>query len=398
MSYTPLLFEKKSDCCGCGACENICPKNAICMKEDEYGFIFPVIDDKLCVNCRMCKKVCAFQNIAESNLPLKTWVAVTKNKKSLKKSASGGVFFTLAKEFVKENNCAVGAAFDDAFNLQHIIAEDMKTLTKLQGSKYTQSNTKLVYREVKNKLDNGKKVLFSGCPCQVAGLKAYLGKDYANLINVDLICHGVPSNRSFKDYIAVLQKKKGIQIKSFSFRDKRYGWSKNGTALTTDNKIVKALCASSSYLYYFERGLICRENCYHCKYACKNRPGDITIGDYWGLEKEHSELLGKKKIDETKGVSVVIANTKKGVDLIKRNTELFELYESTFEKAARGNSQLNHPSKHDPKREEIIELYKKSGWNAVEERFNKNIGMKKYLGYIKSIIPAGLKRKLKKYL
>lgn len=391
-----ILFENRKDCCGCGACANICPNNAISMKEDEYGFIFPVIDEKICINCHMCQKVCAFQNIDESNLPLKTWVAVTKNKESLKKSASGGVFFTLAKEFVKENNCAVGAAFDDAFNLKHIIAEDIDTLTKLQGSKYTQSNTEFVYREIKIKLNNGKKVLFSGCPCQVAGLKAFLGREYENLITIDLICHGVPSNKSFKDYIAVLQKKNGVQIESFNFRDKRYGWGINGTAFTSDNKNVKALCTSSSYLYYFSHGLTYRENCYKCKYASKNRPSDITIGDYWGIEKEHSELLNKKVIDESKGVSVVIANTQKGIDLVERNAELFYLYESTFEKAARSNAQLNHPIECDPKREDIIELYKISGWNAVEERFNKNIGIKKYSSQIKSLFPASIKRFLKR--
>lgn len=397
MSGTPLLFEKKSDCCGCGACENICPKNAICMKEDEYGFIFPVIDDKLCVNCHMCKSVCAFQNITESNLPLKTWVAVSKNKERLKQSASGGVFYTLANAVIKENGCAAGAAFGDKFELSHIIAYDEKTLEKLQGSKYTQSSIGLVFREIRKKLNDDKTVLFSGCPCQVAGLKAYLGKDYDNLITVDLICHGVPSNRAFKDYLKFFQNKKNIKVKKFSFRDKSIGWGKNGSIISENDRKFKLYETVEPYLFYFSYSLILRKNCYSCKYADSHRPGDITVGDFWGLEKEHPELLRKNKIDESEGVSVIIANTDKGIDFITKNRKLFDLYKSSFEKASRGNAQLNRPSRYDARREEILELYADKGWKAVDERFNKNIGIRKYAGVLKSMIPARVKRTIKRF-
>lgn len=392
------LYNKTEDCCACGACVNICPKNAISMKEDKYGFLFPVIDSDLCIDCKLCKKVCAYQNIIETNNPLKTWVAVSKNKEKLKKSASGGVFYTLADAVIKEKGYAVGAAFNDKFELSHIIADNEKTLEKMQGSKYTQSSTGLVFREIKKKLNNNETVLFSCCPCQVAGLKSYLGKDYNNLITIDLICHGVPSNRAFKDYLKFFEKKKHIKVKKFSFRDKSIGWGINCSVLTDRAKKIKIFCSSSSYMYYFLHSLIYRKNCYSCKYADSHRTGDITIGDFWGIEKEHPELLGKNKIDESKGVSVIIANTDKGIDFIKKNRNLFDLYKSSFEKAARGNAQLNCPSRYDEKREQILELYANNGWKAVDERFNKNIGLRKYSGYIKSLIPSGLKRKLKKIL
>ena len=392
------LYNKNDECCACGACVNICPKNAVSMKEDKYGFLFPSIDENLCIDCNMCKKVCAYQNITETNTPLKTWVAVSKDKEKLKKSASGGVFYTLANETIKNGGCAVGAGFDSNFNLNHITARNSEELKKLQGSKYTQSSTNLIFRDIKKMLNSGERVLFSGCPCQVAGLKAYLGKDYENLFTIDLICHGVPSNRAFKDYIKVLENRKNVKINDFSFRDKSYGWGINGTAFTSDKKKIKALCTSSSYIYYFLHGLIYRKNCYSCKYACKNRTGDISIGDFWGIEKEHPELLGKNGIDESKGISVIIANTQKGIDTVEKNKDFFELYESSFEKASRGNAQLNHPSKYDSKREDILRLYAESGWEAVESRFNKNIGIKKYTGYVKSLIPKGLKRQLKKIL
>ncbi len=393
----PVLYGKDDNCCACGACVNICPKNAISMKKDRYGFLFPAINSDLCINCKLCKKVCAYQNVNETNTPLKTWVAVSKNKEKLKKSASGGVFYTLADAVIKEKGCAAGAAFDDKFELSHIIAYDEKTLEKLQGSKYTQSSTGLVFREIRKKLNDDKTVLFSGCPCQVAGLKAYLGKDYSNLITVDLICHGVPSNKAFRDYLKFFEKKKNIKVKKFSFRDKSIGWGKNGSIISEDNYKFKLYETAESYLYYFANSLILRKNCYSCKYADSHRTGDITIGDFWGLEKEYPELLGKNKIDESKGVSVIIANTDKGIDFIKKNRNLFDLYKSSFEKAAKGNTQLNRPSRYDTKRETILELYADKGWKAVDERFNKNIGIRKYAGVLKSMIPARVKRTIKRF-
>ncbi len=392
----PVLYRKEDNCCACGACVNICPKNAISMKEDKYGFLFPVINSNLCINCKQCKKVCAYQNVTETNKPLKTWVAVSKDKEKLKKSASGGVFYTLANAVIRENGCAVGAAFDEDFELSHIIADDERTLEKLQGSKYTQSNTGFVFREIKKQLNNNKTVLFSGCPCQVAGLKAYLGKDYCNLITMDLICHGVPSNKAFKDYLKFFQNKKNIKVKKFSFRDKSAGWGINCSAWTDRAKKIRIFSTSSSYMYYFLHSLTYRKNCYSCKYADSHRAGDITIGDFWGLEKEHPELLGKNKIDESKGVSVIIANTDKGIDFIKKNRKLFDLYKSSFEKAARGNAQLNRPSRYDARRKDILELYADRGWKAVDERFNKNIGVRKYSGVLKSMIPVRIKRTIKK--
>lgn len=388
------LFDNKKDCCGCGACANVCPKNAISMKEDKYGFIYPSINNELCVGCKMCQKVCAYQNKEETNVPLKTWAAVSKDKEILKGSSSGGVFTALASDFLKKDGFVSGAVFDEKFNLHHILTDKTEDLTKLQGSKYTHSNTGTVYREIKEKLKSDS-VLFCGCPCQVAGLKSYLGKDYDNLITIDLICHGVPSNKIFKDYLKEVEQKNKYNIKEFKFRDKAMGWGINGSLITNHNEKRKVLCSNSSYVNYFLNCLIYRENCYSCKYACKNRTGDITIGDYWGIPEE---LLKKYKIDTTKGVSVIIANTEKGRAFIENKAELFDLYESEYEKAARGNHQLNAPSKYDKRRDEILGLYAEKGWKAVDDEFIRKLGFKKYINIAKGMLPAKLKKYLKKII
>lgn len=394
----PVLFEDKTNCCACGACVNVCPKDAVSMKEDQCGFLYPMIDTQKCIGCGRCKKVCSYQNEKEMNHPLQTWAAVAKNQDLLMNAASGGVFSALADSILKEGGIVCGAAFEQDFTLRHVLIDQRAELSRLRGSKYTQSSTGYTFREIKKQLQGGKKVLFCGTPCQVAGLRSYLGKDYDELITIDLICHGVPSNRMFKDYLRLFEKRRKKKFKEFLFRDKGNGWGINGSARTTDNKRLRVLCTASSYLYFFLHGYIYRENCYNCKYACQNRPGDLTIGDYWGIEKEHSDCLKSGMIDESKGVSVIIANTEKGKRFIEAHRELFTLCNSTFEKAAHGNAQLNVPTKRSPQREVYLDIYRKGGWKSMEDTFRKKRGIKRYSGYVKSLIPVKLKRVLKRYM
>lgn len=385
----PVLYKEKKDCCACGACLNVCPKRAINMVEDACGFRYPQIDENLCVRCGRCKQVCAFQNSKMENSPVKVFAGVAKDESIRKISASGGIFAAIAKKTLEEGYIVFGATLQTDFSVRHIGINSVEELSKLQGSKYTQSDIGRTYSEVKEHLKLGKKVLFSGTPCQIDGLYGYLEKNNENLVTVDIICHGVPSNKMFKDYIKSL----GQDVTNFVFRDKSIGWGINGSAFVSDKK--KCIWqSSSSYLYYFTKGWIYRENCYQCKYTCKHRPADITLGDYWGIEKQHPEYLGKGGWDESKGISVIIANTTKGGSLLNEVGVVLELKDSTFEKAAAGNSQLVHPSK-SGNREELIELYKKEGWEAIEIRFKKNIGWRYYSSQIKAVIPLRIKRKLK---
>ena len=390
----PVLFETKENCCACGACLNICPKKAISMREDEHGFLYPEINKDTCIRCGMCKKVCAFQNNEILNSPIKCFAAVSADRAQAEKSASGGIFAAIATKTLERGGTVFGAAFDDSRRVHHISVDKQSRLCALQGSKYTQSDTETTYSEVKELLKCGKDVLYSGTPCQIAGLQGFLGKDYENLITVDIVCHGVPNNKMLLDYIAMLEEKHGGSLTSFTFRDKSIGWGINGSAKIGKKKIT-LWASASSYLYYFTRGWIYRENCYKCKYASSHRPADLTLGDFWGIEKQHPDYIGKHGWDESKGISLIIANTEKGVLLLEKLGEALELKPTEFDKIAAGNTQLRQPSK-PGKREELLDAYKASGWQGLDKRFAKNMGWKKHSSRLKAMLPKGLKRALKR--
>lgn len=395
------LFQLKKDCCGCGACMNICSKKAIFMREDKSGFIYPEVNTALCINCGKCKKVCAFQNKEETNEPLETWAAVSRNKVEAAKSASGGVFAAMAGRVLEQKGYVFGAAFTDDWSVHHIGIHDKRQLFRLQGSKYVQSFMDNTYYQTRCVLEEGKMVLFSGCPCQIAGLKAYLGKEYKNLLTVDIICHGVPNYRMFQGYILMLEAQEKGKIMDFTFRNKKVGWGKNGQIDFVDHngqiKNKKLWQNASSYIYYFSKGWIYRENCYYCKYAGKNRPADLTLGDYWGIEKVHPDYIGKNGWKEQEGISVIIVNTEKGSVFLKQMCPQIDLKKSTFEKAASGNGQLRHPS-FPGQREEILIAFEKGGWDSVEEYYLRTIGLKRYTSQWKSLIPISFKRLLKRVI
>ncbi len=394
---TPILFRDKKDCCGCGACVNICAHHAISMQEDQYGFLYPHIDPKVCVNCGLCKMVCNYQNHDVEHIPLQTFAAKGKDIHLTRKSTSGGIFASIAKEYIEEGGFVCGASFDDEWNVKHIIISKTDDLNKLQGSKYLQSSIGDCYAEVKKLLIKGKNVLFSGTPCQVDGLYGFLRKSYDNLTTIDIVCHGVPNSRMFHDYLKYLEKKNNGTISSFVFRDKELGWGCHGKVVfDTPNGIKekKQWESSTSYIHYFRGGWIYRENCYHCKYACENRPADITLGDFWGIEKAHPDYLGKGGWNEEDGLSLVVANTDRGFSLIKKNQGTVEYRPSTFDKASARNGNLKHPTPMPSSRSYVLDTYVNGGWDAIECEFRK-LGWRRYTTQIKKLLPKGLKRFLK---
>lgn len=374
-----ILFDDKKNCCACGACMNICPKNAIKMQEDEYGFLYPRIDEKKCVQCGACQKVCAYQNGQVGNTPIKCYAAVNKDKEELMKSASGGIFAAMATTILKDGGVAFGAAldFEDGHaHPHHIAVREESQLYRLQGSKYVQSVIENTYAEAKEELDLGKKVLFSGTPCQIAGLYGYLRKEYENLITVDVICHGVPSAKMFDDFLQNETKRRGAEkVKSYIFRDKKKGWGTNNRIDFEygpgKNKKIYIPARLTSYNTFFYDGDIFRENCYKCPYAKKARIGDFTIGDYWGIEKEHPELMSRDEFDEKKGISCMLVNTEKGLKFNEHVRKILYIKESTFDKIKKKNGQLNHALNETKKRNYIMKKYRTESYEKLEKWFRK---------------------------
>lgn len=405
-----ILFQNKGDCCGCGACMNICPKQAITLAEDEYGFLYPQINAKLCIHCSKCKRVCTYQNVnfdANKDInPIAAYVAAIKEEDLIMKSSSGGVFAAAALQVLDSGGVVFGAALDfqnNTFVPHHIFIRNKQDLNRIQGSKYVQSDIGDTYKEAEEILKSGKEVLFSGTPCQIAGLRGFLGKDYPGLMTMDFICHGVPSARMFQDYLKELMAKYNGSILEFKFRDKTKGWGTDSKLTYKDSlnkeKIKLFPTGTSSYFQFFLHAEIQRENCYSCKFTSRHDLSDITLGDYWGIQKAHPELMVEAGgiYSDKKGISCIIVNSEKGMQFLQSMQNKLHLEKSTFEKVARGNEQLNHPSRGSSNREKIMQIYLKQGYPEVEKYFRKRSGMKIYYSYLKSILPKDFKRTFKRF-
>lgn len=377
------LIEDKNKCCACGSCVIVCPKNAIKLEADRDGFYYPVINNELCIGCGQCKATCAYQNdIVNANEPIKAYAAQTQNTDH-RKSASGGVFASIATNFLKGNGSVYGAALEERNGKLSCFfskARTEKELDKLLGSKYIHANMENVYKSIKEDLLQGEKVLFAGTPCQVAALRAYLKKDYQNMFFIDIICHGVPEETWFQDYIAAVEKRKNIKIKRFVFRDKIKGWGLHGSYdyLSNKRRLQKKLFITreSSYYYYFLTGNIYRTNCYSCKYACSKRIGDITIGDFWGIEKEHPNEIQESNFNTAKGSSCILVNNANGNLLLDQYGNNLLTIPSTFKKIAKHNEQLNKPSSEGAERARLLDAYSKEGYRKIDDAFNRKMFLK----------------------
>ena len=353
-----MIVEKRL-CTGCFACINKCPKQCIHMEEDKNGCIYPVIDESKCIHCNLCKKVCPSIHETNFSYPKKCYAMYGKDENLIEKSTSGGVATILSNYILKKNGVVYGAAFQNKEEglVNHIRIDRKKDLQKLQGSKYVHSYIGKTFQSVKKDLENDKLVLFVGTPCQIAGLQNFLEKSYENLYTIDLICHGVPSQKYLQEEIANLTDKKVDQI---SFR------SKDGYVLRlyeNDNLILQVGQKDSIYYYGFLQSLFCRENCYHCLYAKPERCSDITIGDFWGLDK-NSDIFKKSK----NGISVVLPITKKGENIIQQCIDCFEYEERMPEEAIKGNTQLRSPSVKPRNYDKLAKIYHKGGMIKLKKK------------------------------
>lgn len=395
----------KSNCCACGACLNICPKNAIYMANDIHGFVYPKIRQEICVDCGLCVKACNYNSTEKKKSLKETYAAATADTNPLK-SASGGLFASLAKHFLLDGGIVYGCAMireSEHLIPKHIRVTDESDLVLLQGSKYVQSEIGLIYQTVKSDLKDGKTVLFSGTPCQVDGLKGYLGKEYNKLYTIDIICHGVPNVKMFNDYIRFEERKRKGKIIDYRFRDKSDGWRLHGKMvlqhenITTEDILFEP--EQSSFYQLFLNSYTYRENCYSCPYACDNRPGDITIGDYWCIDLVHPEMLVQNggPFDEQKGISCLIINCLRGRELFDLYGSGIERKESSFNNVSKYNGQLTRPSELKPEREYVLSKYLK-GYDEVERWYKRRLIPIKMKRKIRAAIPKVIKRAFRKII
>ena len=404
-----MNIDKKMNkvlCSACGACENVCPTMAIQMKEDKQGFLYPVIDDAKCINCHLCDKICKNIKILSRNFPSKTLALQSKNYRLSKKSSSGGMFAQIAKYILSKKGIVFGCTMEktaEGFDVKHIYIDDEKDLYKLQGSKYVQSNIKNTYKEAKQFLDKNKLVLFSGTPCQIAGLKAYLqNKNYDNLLTVDLSCTGTPSLKLFNDYIKFLEDKYKQKIINFEFRNKeKIGWLCGNALITFENNTQKIIHNNLyAYLNLFINGGIHRHSCYNCQFTGLYRISDITIADCWGIELEYPNLLKENGgiFDKNQGISLVLINTNKGENILEKIKEKLIIESIDVTKLKKYNGPLRYPIKIDNTSQKYLPVYEKFGYEEMDKLFKKNLGWKYYYYTIKEHTPQFIKNIIKLFI
>lgn len=325
----------KKDCSGCYACYSICPNKCLSMSQDDEGFWYPEIDKPNCSDCKHCEEICPIlKKTIVDNTPV-AYACVNRNLAARLGSSSGGVFTLIAEETINKGGVVFGAGFDEDFNVLHAEATTISQISSFRGSKYVQSKIGETYKKAGTYLREGRKVLFSGTPCQIGGLKAYLRKDYGSLFCVDIICHGVPSPKVWEEYIAYRENFAGSSAYSVTFRQKSTGWRRYGISFRFKNK-TEYLKTNDKDLYMqaFLRNVCLRPSCYACAFKTIHRQSDITLGDFWGVENVVPEL------DDDKGVSLVLVNSKKGENLFNIISDKMMTREVDLNKAIT----LNYPA------------------------------------------------------
>lgn len=347
------ILKNKQDCCGCHACYNACPVQTIEMQSDEEGFLYPVVQEEKCIQCGQCQKVCPAINKPET-LPLEdAYGCYAVNMDERMSSSSGGMFSLFASAVLLENGVVCGAAYDENNEVFHFITSDKQDWKCIKETKYVQSRIGDIYKSVKAYLKNGRQVLFSGTPCQVAGLKSYLGQTYDNLLCMDIICHGVPSPEVWKSYLKeIAGDKKVVKV---SFRNKQEGTA-NSTLdyYMNDGTVKKEKYAESLYMKGFLQNLFVRPSCFKCKYKGSKRCSDLTIGDFWGVKEYHPEF------GDEFGTSAVILHSEKGHYWFEKIADKMQVVDATVDEVGCWNTCLFESVKENLNRQEFFRKWKES--------------------------------------
>lgn len=354
-----IQLAHKRDCCGCHACVQVCPKGCITMREDNEGFLYPVVDVDSCVDCALCETVCPIINQGEKHEPLAVYAAKNPDDEVRMKSSSGGVFTMLAERTIDEGGVVFGARFSEGFDaVLHCAAEDIEGVATFRGSKYVQSKVGNTYKEAETFLKQDRKVLFSGTPCQIAGLKRYLRREYDNLLTVDVVCHGVPSPLVWREYLKwVVPQGEGVQY--VNMRDKRNGWSSYCVDIRTERGSICVPASKNLYIEGFLRDLYLRPSCYACPAKAGRSGSDITLGDFWGVAQSHPQFT------DDKGVGLLLVGSKKGADALKEIGANMEM--STYSSAIGYNPCIERSASEPPQRDIFWDTFAQDGVVAIEK-------------------------------
>lgn len=364
------------------------------MLPDEYGFFYPAVDAALCTGCGICRSTCPYHRDSECGFykPIRAFAAVNRNAEVLKASSSGGAFSAIAELVIEKGGLIFGCTLDSGFTARHISAETLTELDKLRGSKYFQSSMSLSYSEAKSALQSGRLVLFVGMPCQIAGLRAFLQDDYGNLLTIDLFCHGITSGDFFLKYVGYMEEHYKAKLIGFKCRDKsRMGWGQAGLAIMerNGNAFGRSLWPRINYYYYYVRGYTYRETCYDCRYAQIARPSDFTIGDFWHIEEVLPSLPRKD------GVSILLINTKKGLEILEAIKEKMALTEVKMEDIASSDSRLYEPCLKSEIRKEVLDHLNDKGFKKTANRFFGDNWATFVKAWLSAHIPVKLKKRIK---
>lgn len=382
-----VTITKKEKCFGCGACINICPVKAIVMKEDEKGFNYPQIDESKCIHCGACVKACPYNNLTINSDLKKHFYAVKIKDDNIRKiSTSGGAFYGMASEIINNNGVVYGALYNKNLAVVHNRITKIEDITKMMGSKYVQSSTENIFGNVKKDVEAGKKVLFTGTPCQIAAIKSFLKKDYSNLILCDIICHGVPSPKTFKDHLSYIEEKRKKNIKNYLFRIKDNGWHSTNhleKIVYEDESIDSSSILSQSFKYFFYSCKTFRDSCFECPFSnVEHRLSDLTIGDFWGIEKNYPSF------DDDLGISLCIIHNKKGMKFFDGIKNKYHIIETEKDKSLQEN--LIKPTDRPENIEQFWKEYNEKGYDYV---------LKKYTPYgFKNSIIYSIKKLIKKII
>lgn len=378
-----MLNLDKTKCYGCGACKSVCPRDAIVMQEDEKGFLFPKIIKEKCINCGLCENLC-FQKQEQSLKETMSYAVKNKDENIRIKSSSGGTFTAISEYVLKEDGVIYGAIYGEGFEVVHKRVTTEAELEELRGSKYVQSNLGESFKQIKDDLKDGKKVLFVGTPCQVYGLSKCLKQnERENLIMVDLICHGVPSPKLWKNYVEYLEKEYKSPLKYFTFRNKEEGWRGYHLLAKFQNGKESKSRKVYSFLNIFGSDIALRESCYHCPFSTTQRISDMTIGDFWGVEKALPEF------DDNKGISLMLIHSEKGLRIFREIEKQLSYKKTSIQDCLQHN--LREPTRKPEKSERFWQDFQKHDYAYLAKKYGV-VGAKSVLKNKMQVLLKRLKK------